>query len=386
MDEWCRAAELAVSRKALRSATSAPPLCSFQKLKRKATCAKSPTIEKSILQRARGPYSKADLLHLRPVFVEYEDVDCSLAPQHMNGLSWRDLPLATGTALVLPQLPLRHIVRLGCSAGSSRITCHYCGLLKQIHSLQRLILSSVLSLALYIVMSFASLGEKKAPESELSTTQQVRQLLGEMQTHLQAAEQQLQLLTHLSKQERARTYVRVQTASHLAGKIQSLLKELPEAKADKWRQDLGREVGRLTRLTNAFYRAEQSLSDSSSEEGDAFLSEASQQQADTFEVELHEGILEERDQRITLISSSILQVNSLFKEISLLVNDQGQTLDRIEEHMSGSVQHSKRTVQELEKAAERGKGNKQRQCCLALLTVVLLLVIALVSESSWRPK
>lgn len=235
-------------------------------------------------------------------------------------------------------------------------------------------------------MSFASLGAQKQQDPELPATQQVRQLLGEMQSHLQAAEQQQQLLTHLSKQERTRTYARVQTASHLAGKIQSLLKGLPEAKADKWRQDLSKEVGRLTRLTNAIYRAEQSLSDSSSEEGDAFLAESSQQQADTFEMELHEDIVQERDQRITHIGSSIQQVNSLFKEISLLVNDQGQTLDRIEEHLSGSVQHSKRTVQELEKAAERGKSNKQRHCCLVLLAVLLLLVIALTSESSWRPK
>ena len=48
MDEWCKAAELAVSRTALWSVTSAPTLCSFQKLKRKANCAKSATIEKSI--------------------------------------------------------------------------------------------------------------------------------------------------------------------------------------------------------------------------------------------------------------------------------------------------------------------------------------------------
>lgn len=235
-------------------------------------------------------------------------------------------------------------------------------------------------------MSFASLGDKKQADPELPVTQQVRQLLGEMQNHLHVAEQQQPLLLHLSKTERARTYARVQAASAMASKIQTLIRDMPEAKADKWRQDLAREVGRLTRLTNAFYRAEQSLSDSSSEEGDAFLVDSTQQQADSFELELHHDVLAERDQKITHISSAIQQVNGLFKEISLLVNDQGLTLDRIEEHMGGSALHAKKTVEELEKAAERGKNNRQRQCCLAVLAVVLLLILALCFQADWKPK
>ena len=242
-------------------------------------------------------------------------------------------------------------------------------------------------------MSFATLSVRSVPSLTLSFSDQLKHLFSEMRCYLQAAEGQLPGITRLAKPQRSQIYDKVKAANEIAGKIQKLVKTQQVAEfrtvCDKARRDLEREMGRLTKITNALYRAEQTMSDSSSEEGgekDSFLTEPKEAQTDVFEVQIHEDILMERDQKITHITSAIQQVNGLFKEISLMVNEQGEALDRIEDHIGDSVQQTKKTVQELQKAEDRTKANKRRQCCLVLLTVLMLLLVSLFSGMYWKRK
>lgn len=229
-------------------------------------------------------------------------------------------------------------------------------------------------------MSFASIGENRQARSTLEASEKLKYLFAELRNCLHIIEVQLPSQGVLSPDLKPVLYERVQTANKLIEKIRRL--ELGEGK--KWRGDLEKEVGRLARLTNAVYRAEQAASDTSSEDGGEKEGFIASWESDCYDVQLHTDILEARDAKITHISTAIDQVNSLFKDISLMVNEQGEALDRIEDYIGTAAVNSKKAGEELSKAEKRTVANRCRQGWLALLAMLLLLLLALSMTVYWQ--
>ena len=67
-----------------------------------------------------------------------------------------------------------------------------------------------------------------------------------------------------------------------------------------------------------------------------------------------EQLVEERDAEIRKIAESIQELSSIFKELAVLVIDQGTILDRIDFNMEQVAEHTRKGVVEIEKAEQRG--------------------------------
>jgi len=92
-----------------------------------------------------------------------------------------------------------------------------------------------------------------------------------------------------------------------------------------------------------------------------------------------EGIVSERDEEIQRIAQSIEELSSIFKELAVLVIDQGTILDRIDFNMEQVVEHTKEGIKQLEKAEEHQKSARPIKCiaCLLILIAVMLTVLVL---------
>jgi syntaxin 16 len=91
-------------------------------------------------------------------------------------------------------------------------------------------------------------------------------------------------------------------------------------------------------------------------------------------VEEAEDLVNARDEEIQQIAKSIEELAQIFKELAVLVIDQGTILDRIDFNMENAVEHAKEGVVQLEKAEEHQK-NATGFKCICLLVVLIIIML-----------
>jgi len=92
-----------------------------------------------------------------------------------------------------------------------------------------------------------------------------------------------------------------------------------------------------------------------------------------------------RDQEIAKIAQSIEELGTIFKELAVLVIDQGTILDRIDYNMEAVVEHTKTGIKQLEKAEKSQKNARPMRCIICLsVTIFILLIILLLKHHPRR--
>lgn len=89
--------------------------------------------------------------------------------------------------------------------------------------------------------------------------------------------------------------------------------------------------------------------------------------------------VQSRDTEIVKIAQSIEELGTIFKELAVLVIDQGTILDRIDYNMEAVVEHTKTGIKQLEKAERHQANNRPLRCiaCLSVMIFVLLFLLIL---------
>ncbi|KAL7694463.1 putative target SNARE coiled-coil domain, RNA polymerase II assembly factor Rtp1 domain 2 [Plasmopara halstedii] len=105
-------------------------------------------------------------------------------------------------------------------------------------------------------------------------------------------------------------------------------------------------------------------------------------QAQITEVEIAEDVINERDQEIQRIATSITELATIFKELAVLVIDQGTILDRIDYNMEQVVEQTEKGIEELEKAEETQKNSRPMKCIGLLLVMIFIMTVLLVLKHS----
>ena len=94
--------------------------------------------------------------------------------------------------------------------------------------------------------------------------------------------------------------------------------------------------------------------------------------------------IQSRDKEISQIAKSIEELGSIFKELAVLVIDQGTILDRIDYNMEAVVEHTKTGIKQLEKAERSQKSARPMKCIICLLiTIMILLLILVLKHKHW---
>lgn len=100
------------------------------------------------------------------------------------------------------------------------------------------------------------------------------------------------------------------------------------------------------------------------------------------ELEETEDLINERDAEIVKIAKSIEELAAIFKELAVLVIDQGTILDRIDYNMESAVEQAKEGIKQLEKAEEHQKNSMSVKCIIALVVLIIIMVGVLIWKHS----
>jgi syntaxin 16 len=72
----------------------------------------------------------------------------------------------------------------------------------------------------------------------------------------------------------------------------------------------------------------------------------------------------------------------IFKELAVLVIDQGTILDRIDFNMESAVEHAKEGIVQLQKAEQHQKNALPMRCIIILVVLIAIMLVVLVVKNS----
>lgn len=96
------------------------------------------------------------------------------------------------------------------------------------------------------------------------------------------------------------------------------------------------------------------------------------------EIVFNEAIIEEREQGIQEIQQQIGEVNEIFKDLALLVHDQGTEFDDIQSNIEGSYAATAQGRSQLAKASRTQRSNSSLVCLLLVIFGIILLIVVIV--------
>ena len=98
---------------------------------------------------------------------------------------------------------------------------------------------------------------------------------------------------------------------------------------------------------------------------------------DEGEMEFNNALIEEREQGILEIQQQIGEVNEIFQDLAVLVNEQGQMIDDIEANIVSTAVRTKDAQRELTKADKSQKAARNKMICVAIAVAVALVFLIL---------
>jgi len=93
-------------------------------------------------------------------------------------------------------------------------------------------------------------------------------------------------------------------------------------------------------------------------------------------------LVDQRDEEIVRIAKSIEELAAIFKELAVLVIDQGTILDRIDYNMEAAVEHAKEGIVQLQKAEEHQKNALPLRCIIVLVVLIAIMLGVLIWKHS----
>ena len=93
-------------------------------------------------------------------------------------------------------------------------------------------------------------------------------------------------------------------------------------------------------------------------------------------MEFNNALIEEREQGILEIQQQIGEVNEIFQDLAVLVNEQGQMIDDIEADIVSTAVRTKDAQRELTKADKSQRERRETEMiCLAVVIAVVLIIL-----------
>ncbi|KAJ9707235.1 hypothetical protein PVL29_002294 [Vitis rotundifolia] len=96
------------------------------------------------------------------------------------------------------------------------------------------------------------------------------------------------------------------------------------------------------------------------------------------EIVFNEAIIDEREQGIQEIQQQIGEVNEIFKDLAVLVHEQGVMIDDIGSNIDGAQAATAQGKSQLAKASKTQRSNSSLTCLLLVIFGIILLIVIIV--------
>ena len=88
--------------------------------------------------------------------------------------------------------------------------------------------------------------------------------------------------------------------------------------------------------------------------------------------------VEETYMSVLNIQRSMVQLNQMFMDLAFLVNEQGESIDKIEMNISKAASRVNDANKALEESIQEAKKNRKRKCCVLIIVIVCAIVLVCV--------
>lgn len=95
------------------------------------------------------------------------------------------------------------------------------------------------------------------------------------------------------------------------------------------------------------------------------------------DMRFNDQLIEERERGIAEIQQQIGEVNEIFQDLAVLVNEQGNMIDDIEANIVSTAVRTKEAQKELTKADKSQKSARNKMVCLAITVFTALIILIL---------
>ncbi|XP_076462684.1 syntaxin-7-like [Babylonia areolata] len=94
--------------------------------------------------------------------------------------------------------------------------------------------------------------------------------------------------------------------------------------------------------------------------------------------------LQEREDAIRKLENDISDVNTIFKDLGMLVHQQGETLDSIEANIDSAQMSVQEGTSQLSKAMEYQQKSRRKMCIIIVIVLVIVGILALIIWGATR--
>ncbi|CAA0843264.1 Syntaxin-22 [Striga hermonthica] len=171
------------------------------------------------------------------------------------------------------------------------------------------------------------------------------------------------------------------TDAKLAKDFQLVLKEFQKAqRIAAERETLYTPFSPQAVLPSSYTAGEIDASSDKTPEQRALLVESRRQEVLLLdnEIAFNEAVIEEREQGIQEIQQQIGEVNEIFKDLAVLVHEQGTMIDDIGSNIEGAHAATAQGKSQLVKAAKTQRSNSSLTCLLLVIFGIVLLIVIIV--------
>ncbi|XP_072284813.1 syntaxin-7 [Pyxicephalus adspersus] len=89
-------------------------------------------------------------------------------------------------------------------------------------------------------------------------------------------------------------------------------------------------------------------------------------------------LIEERESAILQLEEDIRGINEIFKDLGMMVHEQGEMIDSIEANVESADVHVQQANQQLARAAEYQRKSRKKICILIVVLVIVAVVLGLI--------
>uniref|UniRef100_A0A3B3Y9U1 t-SNARE coiled-coil homology domain-containing protein n=1 Tax=Poecilia mexicana TaxID=48701 RepID=A0A3B3Y9U1_9TELE len=80
----------------------------------------------------------------------------------------------------------------------------------------------------------------------------------------------------------------------------------------------------------------------------------------------------------TVFQSDIMDVNQIFKDLAVMIHDQGEMIDSIEANVENAEVHVERGAEQLQRAAYYQQKSRKKMCILAIVCSIMLIILIVI--------
>ncbi|XP_006127348.1 syntaxin-7 [Pelodiscus sinensis] len=95
-------------------------------------------------------------------------------------------------------------------------------------------------------------------------------------------------------------------------------------------------------------------------------------------------LIEERESSIRQLEADILDINEIFKDLGMMIHEQGDVIDSIEANVESAEVHVQQGNQQLSRAADYQRKSRKKICIIILVLAIGAVVLALIIWASTR--